>query len=91
MKSKKNTQKNVVSFIPNGEFYYKKAVQALNRDQIEKALKYLRRAVDLSPEDSLILLQYAIIEMEAVGPDHALELLQKPMKLTQMNLKSCFF
>ena len=77
MKSEKDTRKNVVSFIPNGEFYYKKAVQALNRDQIEKALKYLRRAVDLSPDDSLILLQYAIIEMEAGRLDHALELLRK--------------
>ncbi|MGG0655139.1 tetratricopeptide repeat protein [Rummeliibacillus pycnus] len=77
MKSEKNTRKNVVSFIPNGEFYYKKAVQALNRDQDEKALKYLRRAAELSPEDSLILLQYAIVEMEAGRIDHALELLRK--------------
>lgn len=77
MKSEENTRKNVVSFIPNGEFYYKKAVQALNRDQEEKALKYLRRAVELSPDDSLILLQYAIVEMEAGRLDHALELLRK--------------
>lgn len=77
MKSEKDTRKNVVSFIPNGEFYYKKAVQALNRDQYEKAQKYLRRAVELSPDDSLILLQYAIVEMEADHLDHALELLRK--------------
>jgi len=81
MKSEKNTRKNVVSFIPNGEFYYKKAVQALNRDQEEKALKYLRRAAELSPEDSLILLQYAIVEMEAGRIDHALELLRKANEL----------
>lgn len=77
MKSEENTRKNVVSFIPNGEFYYKKALQALNRDQEEKALKYLRRAVELSPDDSLILLQYAIVEMDAGRIDHALELLRK--------------
>ena len=77
MNSEKNTRKNVVSFIPNGDFYYKKAVQALNRDQVEKALKYLRRAAELSPEDSLILLQYAIVEMEAGRLNHALELLKK--------------
>lgn len=77
MNSEQNTRKNVVFFIPNGEFYYKKAVQALNRDQVEKALKYLRRAAELNPEDSLILLQYAIVELEAGRLTHALELLKK--------------
>lgn len=77
MKSEHNTRKNVVSFIPNGEFYYKKAVQALNRDQEGKAHKYLKRAVELSPDDSLILLQYAILELEAGQLDHALDLLKK--------------
>lgn len=77
MNSEQNTRENVVSFIPNGDFYYKKAVQALDHDQVEKALKYLRRATELSPEDSLILLQYAIVEMEAGRIDHALELLKK--------------
>ena len=47
---------NVVSFIPNGDYYYQKALTALERDQMDKAHKYIKRAADLSPDDGLILM-----------------------------------
>ena len=55
---------NVVSFIPNGDYYYQKALTALERDQPDKAYKYIKRAAELSPDDGLILMQYGILEME---------------------------
>ncbi|MBK3496002.1 tetratricopeptide repeat protein [Viridibacillus sp. YIM B01967] len=76
-KRKLKPRENVVSFIPTGDFYYNKALQALDREQFDKAHKYLQRAAELSPEDSLILMQYAITKMELDQHDHALELLRK--------------
>ncbi|WP_332648636.1 tetratricopeptide repeat protein [Lysinibacillus sp. 54212] len=76
---KKNT--NVVSFIPNGDYYYQKALTALEREQMDKAYKYIKRAAELSPDDALILLQYGILEMEAQNFDHAYELIHTAYSL----------
>ncbi|WP_040224706.1 tetratricopeptide repeat protein [Bhargavaea cecembensis] len=67
--------KKIVNFIPNGEFYYQKALRALKRDDTERAHKFLRRAADLSPKDPDILLQYAILELDLGRFEHARDLL----------------
>jgi len=87
----KQANENIVSFIPTGEYYYQKALKALNREQIDKAHKYLRRAAELSPDDPLILMQYAIIEMEFETYDHALELLQSAHSLDPNETEVIFF
>lgn len=66
---------NVVSFVPNGDYYYKKALKALDRDEMDKAYKYIKRAADLSPDDAHVLLQYGILEMDLQNFDHAYELI----------------
>ena len=48
-KSKKDLKENIISFLPTGEYYYKKALDELQKDQYEKAHKYLKRAAELSP------------------------------------------
>ncbi|MCW1927558.1 tetratricopeptide repeat protein [Bhargavaea beijingensis] len=73
--SQQGNHKKVINFIPNGEFYYKKALGALKRDEVEKAHKFLSRAADLSPEDADILLQYAILEIDMGRFEHARDLL----------------
>ena len=55
---------NVVSFVPNGDYYYNKALKAIDRDEMEKAYKYIKRAADHNPDDAHVLLQYGILEME---------------------------
>ncbi len=90
-KQKQLMKENIVSFIPTGEYYYQKALHALNREQFEKAHKYLRRAAELSPDDPLILMQYAIVEMEVEKYDHALELLQSAHSLDPNETEIIFF
>ncbi len=74
-KNRKMKKTNVVSFIPNGDYYYQKALVALERDQMDKAYKYIKRAAELSPDDGLILMQYGVMEMEAQNFDRAYELI----------------
>lgn len=87
----KQANQNIVSFVPTGEYYYQKALKALNREQFEKAHKYLRRAAELSPDDPLILMQYAIVEMEVENYDHALELLHSAHSLDPNETEVIFF
>ena len=75
-KKRKQTKENIISFLPTGEYYYKKALDELQKEEYEKANKYLKRASDLSPDDPLILLQYAILQMEMEKFDFAHELLR---------------
>lgn len=48
----------------------------MQKEQYKKAHKYLKRAADLSPDDPLILMQYAILQMETDKFDMAHELLR---------------
>lgn len=72
---------NVVSFVPNGDYYYKKALKAIERDEMDKAYKFIKRAADLSPDDAHVLLQYGILEMELQNFEHAYELIHTAYSL----------
>lgn len=74
-KKHKNIDKKIISFIPDGEFYYQKGVKAMQRDRLDEAHKYLQRAVELSPNDPLILMQYGILIMEEGMFEEAYEIL----------------
>lgn len=67
--------------MPDGEFYYKKAVYAMQRDRFEEAHKYLKRATELSPEDPLILMQYGVLVMEEGRFQEAHEILMEAYEL----------
>lgn len=75
------TANNLVSFVPNGDYYYGKALKAIDRDEMDKAYKYIKRAADLSPDDAHVLLQYGILEMELQNFDHAYELIHTAYSL----------
>lgn len=72
---------NIVSFIPNGEYYFQKALKALDRNEMANAYKYIKRAAELSPDDAQILLQYSILEMEAQNFEMAYELIHTAYSL----------
>ena len=65
MNNKHSTDdKKIISFIPDGQFYYEKAIRAMERERFDEAHKYLKRATELSPNDPLILMQYGVLIME---------------------------
>ena len=80
-KKRFKTTSNIVSFVPNGDFYYQKALKAMDREEMNKAFKYIKRAAELSPDDAHILLQYGILEMEAQNFEHAYELIHTAYSL----------
>lgn len=80
-KKRLKTNSNIVSFIPNGEFYYNKALKAMDREDMSKAYKYIKRAAELSPDDAHVLLQYGVLELEAQNFEHAYELVHTAYSL----------
>ena len=83
--------KKVISFIPDGEFYYKKAMQAMQRDRFDEAYKYLKRATELSPEDSLILMQFGVLVMEEGRFQEAHEILMSAHELDSESSEIIFY
>lgn len=77
----KNKSSNVVSFIPNGEYYFQKALKAIDRNEMDNAYKFIKRAAELSPDDAQILLQYSVLEMEAQNFEMAYELIHSAYSL----------
>lgn len=90
-KSRKTNTENVVTFMPTGEYYYQKALGELKKEQYAKAQKYLKRAVELSPDDPMILMQYGILQMEADQFDEAYDLLQSAHILDSTDSDIVFF
>lgn len=80
-KHKLTNHSNVVSFIPNGEYYFQKALKAIDRNEMDTGYKYMKRAAELSPDDPQILLQYSVLEMEAQNFDVAYELIHTAYSL----------
>ncbi|CAM3179581.1 tetratricopeptide repeat protein [Filibacter tadaridae] len=92
MDNKRKLQsKKVISFIPDGEFYYSKAIQAIQRERFVDAQKYLKRAMELSPNDPLILMQYGVLVMEDGRFEEAHDLLMTANELDPTDAEIIFY
>jgi len=92
LNNKNSTNNNkIISFIPDGQFYYKKAIQELERDRFEEAHKFLKRATELSPNDPLILMQYGVVIMEDGRFDEAHEVLMTSHTLDPKASETIFY
>lgn len=90
-KRQKEKVNNIVSFVPDGDYYLKKALKALERDQTEKAYRFMKRAAELSPDDAHILMQFGIMEMEAQKFEKAYELFHTAYSLDPNDTEIVFF
>jgi tetratricopeptide (TPR) repeat protein len=59
--SKKQPKAQVVPFLQDGQYYYTRGLKAYREQNYQKAIKYLQRAVELDPKDSVKLSQLATI------------------------------
>ncbi|KGX86211.1 tetratricopeptide repeat protein [Pontibacillus litoralis] len=56
--------RNVIPFTPEGEFYFGQGVRAFQRREFEKAIKWLTRAIELSPKQPLYHCQLSVVYTE---------------------------
>lgn len=57
-------QNNVVPFIPEGDFYFTKGVEAFQKRKFDIAVKWLKKAAEAKPEEPLYQCQLSIIYTE---------------------------
>ncbi|KGR80016.1 tetratricopeptide repeat protein [Ureibacillus manganicus] len=88
---RKEQKNNIVSFVPNGDYYFKKALRAIDHDQMDKAYKYMKRAAELSPNEAHILMQFGIMEMDAGNFDSAYECIHTAYSLEPSEAEYVFF
>ena len=81
LENKHQKKGNIVSFVPNGDYYYEKALKAIEKDKMDKAYKYLKRAAELSPDDAQVLSQLGLLEIEAQNYEKAYELIHTAYSL----------
>ncbi|SDK04885.1 tetratricopeptide repeat protein [Sediminibacillus albus] len=60
----------VIPFIPEGDFYFTKGVEAFQKRKFDIAVKWLKKAIESSPDEALFQCQLSIIYTE-VGAYHA--------------------
>ncbi|WP_040285780.1 tetratricopeptide repeat protein [Sporosarcina koreensis] len=82
---------NIIPFVPNGDFYYARALTEIQKEQFQEALKYLKRAAELSPSDPRILTQYGVMVMEEGRFDEALELLLQAFELAPQDADVVYY
>ena len=90
-KKQSTDDKKIISFIPDGKFYYDKAVRSMSRDRFDEAHKYLKRATELSPNDPQILMQYGVLIMEEGRFDEAHEILMTAYSLNPDEAETIFY
>lgn len=70
LNNSKKTKDNIIPYIPDGDFYFTKGVEAFQNRKFDIALKWMKKAVEQKPNDPLYQCQMSIIYTE-IGAYHA--------------------
>ncbi|WP_100010471.1 tetratricopeptide repeat protein [Lentibacillus sediminis] len=62
-------QKNIIPFIPEGDFFFTKGVEAFQNRKFEAAVKWLKKALERKPREPLYACQLSVVYTE-IGSYH---------------------
>ncbi|WP_186580900.1 tetratricopeptide repeat protein [Aquibacillus kalidii] len=86
-----NTEDKVIPFIPEGDFYFTKGVEAFHKRKFDIALKWLKKAVEASPDEAVYQCQMSIIYTE-IGAFHAAnQILTKVLSANGESYIDCYY
>lgn len=63
-------QSNLIPFIPEADFYFTKGIEAFQKRKFDIAIKWIKKALEMKPDDPLFQCQMSIIYTE-IGIYHA--------------------
>ncbi|RKQ35552.1 tetratricopeptide repeat protein [Oceanobacillus halophilus] len=66
----KNRGNNIIPYIPDGDFYFTKGVEAFQNRKFDIALKWMKKAIEQKPNEPLFQCQMSVIYTE-IGAYHA--------------------
>jgi tetratricopeptide (TPR) repeat protein len=92
MNSERTSKKaRVISFLPNGAYYFEKGIAAYQRGDLQRAKKFVERAMVFNPNDPDYLCQLAAILAELEQFDQSNRLLKKVAFELDPSVIECFF
>ncbi|MFD2045026.1 tetratricopeptide repeat protein [Ornithinibacillus salinisoli] len=96
MQNVKNREKdrksnNLIPFIPEGDFYFTKGVEAFRKRKFEVALKWMNKAVEAVPKDPLYQCQMSIIYTEIGSYHKANQVLTNVLQSTGDKYADCYY
>ncbi|GAB4072901.1 hypothetical protein GCM10028778_05760 [Barrientosiimonas marina] len=91
--SESNTEykENIVPFIPNGKFYFTKGVEAFEKQKFDTAIKWLRKAIEFSPDTPLYQCQLSVVYTETGAYQAANQLLHEVLQTTNETYTDCYY
>lgn len=84
-------ERNVIPFLNEGDFYFVHGVKALRKKNFLKAKKWLKRAIELSPNNPLYKCQLSVIYTETGSYRKANEILQHVLQESGDEYTDCYY
>lgn len=81
----------LIPFLPDGEYYYDKGIAAYQHGDLERAKKFVERAIAFNPNEPDYLCQLAAILAEMEQFEASNRLLKKVVFELEPSLAECFF
>jgi tetratricopeptide (TPR) repeat protein len=81
----------VLSFIPTGEYYFNKGINAYHRHDLKKAKKYLLRAIQLEPYEPMIVCQLGLVCMQMDEFQQSNELFHQILNELDPSMSECHY
>ncbi|SET10452.1 Tetratricopeptide repeat-containing protein [Oceanobacillus limi] len=82
---------NLIPFIPDGDFYFTKGVEAFRKKKFEVALKWMNKAVEAVPKDPLYQCQMSIIYTEIGSYHKANQILTDVLQTSGNQYVDCYY
>lgn len=81
----------VIPFHPDGEYYFQKGITAYQKGDLERACKYVDRAIAFDPEETEYLCQQAAILAELEEYEMSIDILRNVVNDLDEHLTECYF
>ncbi|PSL42767.1 tetratricopeptide repeat protein [Salsuginibacillus halophilus] len=81
----------VIPFLQNGEYFFKRGVNAYQRQEFERAVKYLKKAIDLRPNEGVFQCQLAAVLADMGQFERSNEWLHHVLDHLNPNMAECYF
>ncbi|WP_138418358.1 tetratricopeptide repeat protein [Aquibacillus sediminis] len=82
---------NVIPFIPDGDFYFTKGVEAFQKRKFQVAVKWLKKAIESSPNEPLYQCQLSIIYTEIGSYHMANQILTEVLEAHGDHYVDCYY
>ncbi|MGE6257455.1 tetratricopeptide repeat protein [Heyndrickxia sporothermodurans] len=92
-KDSKVRQENgvVLSFLPTGEYYFNKGINAFHRHDLAGAKKYLERAIQLEPYEPMIACQLGLVYMQLEQYQESNDLFKQILDELDPSMTECLY